>query len=175
MINPLGDLTWLEIGSGDFPTDGYAHLDINNRAPHLEIHADALSIPLPDNSVDRILSIHLIEHFHHYDVIKLLREWWRVLAPGGEIEIHTPDFYEVSAKFAAEVSLSSKMKLEGILFGQDSDHKTMFDFQLLSSCMVAAGFIDVSRIPNDVLDRHDKGWTDVIEPGWSLKVWGGKE
>ena len=45
-------------------------------------------LPLEDNSVDFVVSSHVIEHFP--DPIKALREWYRVVKPGGYLYIIAP-------------------------------------------------------------------------------------
>jgi SAM-dependent methyltransferase len=45
-------------------------------------------LPLADNSVDFVISSHVIEHFP--DPIKALREWYRVVKPGGYLYIIAP-------------------------------------------------------------------------------------
>ena len=45
-------------------------------------------LPLEDNSVDFVISSHVIEHFP--DPIKALREWYRVVKPGGYLYIIAP-------------------------------------------------------------------------------------
>lgn len=170
-MDRLCGLRWLEIGSGDHPTDGYAHLDLNNGASHLEIHADALKIPLEDNSIDRILSIHLIEHFNQFDLIPLLGEWYRLLSPGGEIEIHSPDFSKTSAAFLAETDISRRMLIGQTILGF-GEHRSVLDLPLLRACMEAVGFVEVHEIEGE--DRHDLGWKNMIPGGFSLKVGGRK-
>jgi predicted SAM-dependent methyltransferase len=49
-------------------------------------------IPLPDNTVDRIHSEDFMEHVHHPDYPKLLKEIHRVLKPGGRARMAMPDY-----------------------------------------------------------------------------------
>ena len=49
----------------------------------VDILAPGDELPLADNSVDFVLSSHVIEHFP--DPIKALKEWRRVVRPGGDI------------------------------------------------------------------------------------------
>ena len=45
-------------------------------------------LPFKDNTLDYVLSSHVIEHF--FDPVKALREWHRVIKPGGYIFIIAP-------------------------------------------------------------------------------------
>lgn len=45
--------------------------------------------PLPDNSVDRLLAVHMIEVAEH--LVPVLREMWRVLSPDGRLMLIVPN------------------------------------------------------------------------------------
>jgi len=49
------------------------------------VQADASKLPFPDETFDSIVSSYLFEHIVEVDKIPLLREWRRVLKPGGRI------------------------------------------------------------------------------------------
>lgn len=49
---------------------------------------DATALSLPDRSVDRLIACHVLEHL--YRPHEVLREWHRVLAPGGTMSILLP-------------------------------------------------------------------------------------
>ena len=44
-----------------------------------------------DNSAEEILSVHVIEHFYYWEVADVLKEWVRVLKPGGRMIIECPN------------------------------------------------------------------------------------
>lgn len=68
---------WVNIDS--MPLPGVDHvLDLD----------DAPVLPLPDNSVDRIEGVHVIEHLHR--PLPLMQELWRIAAPGAEAVFRTP-------------------------------------------------------------------------------------
>lgn len=58
---------------------------------------DAEDLPLVDSSVDRILTVHALEHAE--DPRQMLAEAWRVLAPGGRLVIVVPNRRGVWARF----------------------------------------------------------------------------
>lgn len=102
----------LEIGSGNNPTEGYIHLDVNSKAPHVEIVGDIMTIIAPHDFLqnypdldflkigvheelglyEEIIMKHFIEHVHWLYQPTLLRFLFNILNEGGIIEIETPDF-----------------------------------------------------------------------------------
>lgn len=78
----------LDIGSGDARYLDYTTVDLYAPA---DIRADMGALPLPDGSVEAIWASHVIEHCLPECVQSTLREWLRVLAPGGTALIMTPD------------------------------------------------------------------------------------
>lgn len=54
----------------------------------VDIVASGDNLPLEDNSVDFVINAHVIEHF--YDPIKSIKEWLRVVRPGGYVFIIAP-------------------------------------------------------------------------------------
>jgi len=57
--------------------------------PSLSVLVDEDEMPLPDAAVDRVLIVHALETSQ--DVFALLREAWRVLAPGGRLLAVVPN------------------------------------------------------------------------------------
>ena len=73
-------------------------LDVNSAATTLACRpapaivvalADAVHLPFGDGTFHAVVAQHLIEHFERPD--EVLREWSRVLAPGGRIAVATPN------------------------------------------------------------------------------------
>jgi SAM-dependent methyltransferase len=103
----LGDIK-LNIGCGGDIRPGFINIDILE-APGVDLVWDIRprmqweehiypypgSLPWPDSSVDEILASHCIEHFIYHHAPDLIRDWIRMLRPGGRIEIITPDFDQV--------------------------------------------------------------------------------
>lgn len=68
-----------------------------NRQRNLAMLADEYRLPLSEGSMDRILIVHELESTG--DSSELMREIWRVLAPGGRIIIVVPNRHGVWARF----------------------------------------------------------------------------
>jgi len=85
----------LNVGSGTRPTlgDGWMNCDINPDLPSLDFVCDMHEIPLEDNTLDEIHSIHSIEHIPISKARITLKEWLRVLKPGGALVCDTPNIH----------------------------------------------------------------------------------
>jgi SAM-dependent methyltransferase len=54
--------------------------------------------PFESQSVDEILSVHVIEHFWRWEAADVLREWARVLKPGGVMVLECPNLATACAE-----------------------------------------------------------------------------
>jgi len=75
----------LNIGAGDTQIPGFTPIDA-------KFGHDATKLDYPDASVDEVYSSHCLEHIHHSKTQLVIREWCRVLKPGGRIRIAIPNF-----------------------------------------------------------------------------------
>lgn len=93
----------LHIGCGSRIFDEYINVDGEYLAgtPGVIIHDITKPFPLPDNSVDEILSVHVIEHIMRDQVQEMMREWLRILKPGGFVAVEWPDFLKMCQEVVA--------------------------------------------------------------------------
>jgi len=95
-----------------------------------------------------IYSSHLLEYFDREEGLALLKEWHRVLMPGGIVRIAVPDF---EGLFEARLKGFGLDSFLGPLYGKMpmNDkyiyHKTIYDFNSLKNQLELAGFKDVRR------------------------------
>jgi predicted SAM-dependent methyltransferase len=134
----------LHLGCGKRHVPGFIHVDAVDY-PHIDHVATIDNLPfIQDDSVDLIYTCHVLEHFKRRDVGRVLREWWRVLRPGGILRISVPDF----AKLCEVYQRYQKLDLViGALFGRQdylyNIHYNVFDFRTLSEALQGAGFTNV--------------------------------
>lgn len=78
----------LNVGCGDTKYAGYINVDLYGNP---DVIADMRTLPYEDNFADRINAQHVLEHIPYVQFITALREWHRVLKPGGLLDIGIPD------------------------------------------------------------------------------------
>ena len=140
----------LNIGCGDQILEGYINVDLYD--PKAAVKADARELPHPDSSVDEILASHVIEHFDFHEGHRVLREWYRVLKPGGRLMIETPDMVASCRKFV-EIPEEQRVELYGHFFSTPwipgQEHKFLFTESQLVGTLQSVGFKIVARVPAD--------------------------
>lgn len=147
--------------------------------------APVWDLPFADAEVDEILAIHVLEHVHPALVESTLREWRRVLSPGGVARIHVPNAPAICRAFE-QGDTATKWATINALFGYyggpevddgraisldvaSPDHKVMFDLALLEHVLHRAGFDQVADRSDGPPDRHIEAWAELV-PGYSLVV-----
>ena len=86
----------LDIGCGKNKKFGFAGLDrVKMDGVDIVCNLDNERIPLGDNSVDEIFSMHFLEHVS--DLLVVMTEVWRVCKNGAKITIAVPYFTSVGA------------------------------------------------------------------------------
>ena len=70
-------------------------------------HASATAIPLPDRSIDRILCLSVLQYLNDDEVRKALKEFVRVLTPGGMVILHVKN---LSSLYWSTLWVAKKLK-----------------------------------------------------------------
>jgi predicted SAM-dependent methyltransferase len=107
----------------------------------------------PDNTFQEIYASHIVEHFDYMGELEnTLREWCRVLVPGGHIGISVPDLDILSRLFVQteQMSFEDRFLIMRMMFGghinEYDHHKVGLSQDLLSGYLMLAGFSDVKRV-----------------------------
>jgi predicted SAM-dependent methyltransferase len=135
----------LHLGAGKRIIPGYVNIDIMP-GPGIDVLADLRSLPFKRATVDFIYSCAAIEHFGRRQWKVVLKHWYELLVPGGQLRISTADFDSACQRYLKERNVN---ELLGLIVGGQKDeydwHGMIFDFASLSDGLEEVGFTCVSR------------------------------
>ena len=152
----------LDLGSGPRQgVNGWTTIDMNYWTTYT-LNADICwdlrdGILLPDKSVNKIYTSHVLEHIPYNELIPFLIEIRRVLKDGGELSVCVPNFrfyidaYMENRLFSeknswwqtALVETGSSMDQLNYMAYMLDEHKYMFDEENLINTLSKAGLINV--------------------------------
>lgn len=131
----------LDIGCGTQKLEGYTGVDA---FVETDIKAQMWEIPLADGSVEEIYSSHALEHVEMKMVQPTLKEWLRLLNPGGTLLLQVPNL-DYCAKFWLTHKPEEHLWAESIMFGNQAHegefHKCGFTAMGLQGDLQQCGFI----------------------------------
>lgn len=134
----------LNCGSGQRPFSApFQNIDINSRWKP-DIVADCSSLPMfADNSVDLIVSHQNVEHVGCGESAPMLKEWRRILKPGGSLIISVPHMQALAqawlnGKLTTQVYMTA---VYGAFMDHEADrHRWGYDESSLRKFMRSCGF-----------------------------------
>jgi predicted SAM-dependent methyltransferase len=120
-------------------------------------------LPLADESVARLLAEHVVEHIDfRAELPTVLRDWHRVLQPGGVVRIIVPDAGRFLHAYASADptrwhelgwnldklpdDLYTPMHVINHVFHQGGEHLFAYDFETLAWALQQAGFSTVDQM-----------------------------
>lgn len=137
----------LNLGSRNRAIPGFTGMDCDAHEG-VDIVGDISDLSrFKDGEVEEIYASHCLEHFEYHKTLAVLKEWARVLEPGGKLYVAVPDF-------ARCVELYESMGLNEwivrFLMG-DQEYKTAYHYNLFDEPRLAlllkeAGFSDSFRV-----------------------------
>ncbi len=101
--------------------------------------------PLRDESVDYLYSSHIMEHFDPGTAAFLFRDAHRVLKKGGRFRVCVPDLKHAFDLYSAGRREAALEYFFAAKRSSLSQHRYMYDFELLSRVLAEAGFSNVER------------------------------
>ncbi len=124
----------LNIGAGATVIDGFTPVD-------RQLGSEAYPLDFADGSIEEIRASHILEHFPQAETLAVLREWSRVLQPGGRLRVAVPDLDKCIAD-------RSNPNWHCYIMGGQTDendyHKALFTEVMLREVMTQAGFTDIA-------------------------------
>jgi len=125
---------------------------------HIEITGTEL--PFPNESVNAVISSHVIEHF--FNPVKALQEWYRIIKPGGYLYIicpHKDRTFDKDREVTTIPEIIQRLDVDHIEDG--AEHYTVWRTEDFVNFVKAFGYI-VTHV-QDVDDKVGNGFTVVIQ------------
>ena len=134
-------------GFVDSKVDGFLCVDLRE-GPETDVVCNVSDLkPFEDNSVETVFASQILEHFPIERTVEVLREWRRVLKPGGTLYVSVPDF-DVAVKLYHQYGLTQWVQYH--LWGDQKHplnyHYICFTTATLSKALLDAGFSDVKKV-----------------------------
>jgi predicted SAM-dependent methyltransferase len=161
LVHDMDGKVKLNLGSGSIYRPGFVNVDRYEKCV-ADSFSDVEELPYESQSVEVIEASQLVEHFDIIHCRYLLAEWFRVLIPGGELGLETPDLAKSFKKLVSAKKKDKESTLQWI-YGIDSpglQHKSGFTFDMLKTLLSETGFTNIRRRPST---------THTYEPGMRIE------
>lgn len=142
----------LHIGGKAF----HANWEIFNAIPgtHVDHVGNAKDLScFSDETFVEIYASHVLEHFDYVNELNIvLKEWYRVLRPGGKLYISVPDMDKLAGLFLMKDKLSPQERFHvmRMIFGGHTDkydyHMVGFNQEFLASFLLQADFSNLKVV-----------------------------
>ncbi|MFI5213605.1 MAG: class I SAM-dependent methyltransferase [Gemmatimonadales bacterium] len=163
----MGPLTWLRLrrlprhglklhlGCGTVRLEGWVNVDIETSQADLTLDITR-GLPLLDGAARLIYHEHVMEHITVDEAKACLRDWFRLLEPGGVLRIATPDLAYVVERYRGDWRDQAWLKLPEYAFIRTRaemlntslrwwGHQYLYDEEELRRRMNDAGFATIRR------------------------------
>jgi len=123
-------------------------------APYVDHVCNAKDLSRFDNNTfAAIYASHVVEHFDYQgELQKTLKEWLRVLEPGGKIFVSVPDL-DILAKLLLaknELAVNERFEVMRMIFGGHIDkydyHLTGLNEDFMTVILRNAGYVNIQRV-----------------------------
>lgn len=137
----------LNLGSRNRAIPEFLNMDCDQH-PGVDVVGDVSDLSrFADGSIPEVMASHILEHFEYHKTLAVLKEWARVLEPGGKLYVAVPDF-ERCVQLYGLIGLDDW--IVRFLCG-DQEYKTayhynLFDEERLSRLLKEAGFSESFRV-----------------------------
>lgn len=123
--------------------------------------------PIPDGVIAEVISQATLEHFRKHQNEHILREFFRIMQPGGTLRVLTPDIEAIARGILHGEDLDlMNQHLFGKFKSEETDdfdvHRWMYPASKMIVLLEQIGFVNVKQIPND-LGQHDPKLNYLIQ------------
>jgi len=174
----------LNLGSDWSQVSGFLSVDFNE-AVSPDVVADVRSLPMfATDTVDEVYASHVLEHLTWPDGLAALREWLRVLKPGGMLTVAVPDVegvylgykrgvtwgdhnlpmnetYVQATVFGANLLADEIPEMVKLYGGPGHEHKSFYMRDMLLNRVIAAGYVYAHEVNRCFLRGAAQGETMV--------------
>jgi len=143
----------LHVGCGTVHLDGYVNIDLRFVNGVTDMIASCDDLPFDNETVDEIVSFHLIEHFDEPEAINIMTHWYNLLKKGGKLIIETPDVIQMAKQMLNAFEKEKRVR-PGYIYGCHSkkgretilndNHKWGYTQESLRAYLLDVGFEFVS-------------------------------
>lgn len=137
----LPDGLKINIGCGNTVIDGYIGIDRKFGGEMVPLTFND-GTPVPDESCSDLRASHCLEHLNFAEAEQAMREWHRVLKPGGRLRIAVPDVRKVIRSIDTEPHWC--FHLMGGQTDANDFHKSAFDETRLRGYFAMCGYENVA-------------------------------
>lgn len=174
----------LNIGSDWSQISGFLSVDFNPKVSP-DIVADGKDLSMfEDDTVDEIYASHILEHFTWDDGLTALKEWLRVLKPGGMLTVACPDIdqiyymykhgqvwgeyrlpmnanYVQAVAFGANLLAKEIPEMTDMYGGPGHQHQSIYIHDMLLNRVIEAGYVYAHEVTKCFLRGSAIGETMV--------------
>ncbi|MBY6217889.1 class I SAM-dependent methyltransferase [Qipengyuania aquimaris] len=177
----------LEIGPGRVRIPGYETANIVWTPITDYVCNSSKRLPFRAETFNSVYASHILEHIPWYMAANTLKEWCRIIKPGGTLELWVPDGEKICRAFLdAENCESDEFQNDGwFKFNDDEDpaiwangrifsygdgkgtlghqnwHLALHNERLLTKLLAEAGFHSVEKMQSDEVRGYDHGWINL--------------
>jgi SAM-dependent methyltransferase len=160
----------LNLGCGNVLLPGYVNVDVavERAGWQPDVCCDIRDLAVfADNHADEVMAIHVIEHFYRWEVVDLLKEWVRVLKPGGRLVLECPNLVTACAELLKNPDAGSRPDQLGqrtmwCLYGDPAwkdplmCHRWLYTPLSLAQVMHEAGLRQLEQTPPRFKLKHPR-------------------
>ena len=164
----------LNLGSGGISYPGFLSVDLHDKRAQCKM--DITKLDFDDNSVSEILASHVFEHLNPYHSIDILKEWNRVLKPGGKLIMEMPDIEKCCKRFVT-ADMGTRYGIMNVIYGSvnttgeggpdniTSPHLFGWWPDALRDHLINSGYVDITFMDEQIPHPMDNFRVEAYKPG----------
>ena len=192
-LNPLNRFKYssclqrsLEIGPGPAAIAGFETMNVIHTRNVTYVGDACQHLPFSDGTFDVIYASHIIEHISWFQVEEAIKEWVRILKPGGTLEIWVPNGLKIAKAFVeAEERGLLEYQDDGWRYSNDERdpckwaagrvfsygdgsggdhpnwHRALFSPRYLKEVFRKANLTNVREMDKSEVRAYDHGWINL--------------